>query len=1792
MARINFQFADGFIEKRRQDTSVIGNQYLENIILFALRDRRHRWRHAGEFWRLAHELRANQAQKKYTIANGDTLDSICTRAGYGQEILYYLNPGINFRMPEPGTVINLPPASDIGTSENELTGSVIPTDATVTDEQRAKQVQEQIQNTGAQNTVAADAGAKTLPAQDANKATQNTNAPGSTAGNTGTTEITNASYYNPEEDLMALDSIPVPGGMQGVTVAEDTQTELIPATVPLLTLPADRSDIVSIYRELSATQKEKYFWTDVLKTFTDAQPKTNAANVATWARKKLKEGWNFGDPVPLLMVAEKTGEKNGAPIIEAYSFSSAWQYADKTLHLPKNADAPFYWQRKFSGKQSYHFLNYSSNTAWQNFVNLKDHADWNAAQLLLDVSGDQGNYDAVLKIKNYNDQLLSESFVNLVISGQSVLYANATDADAKITGVFTETTRTDLQNKKTTVAVAVKKAADEEALLFREIGVPTTPTGINKFKRTIPGQVLELKANRSKLSLLKAFIRTATDPDDIVDFITDNHPAGDAENKAMFYLLNHIERIKALEAFEKEIFLAEPQEKIVNQLIEYTPIDPDPTSDSVTNMRTELWKWLNENNKYHYNELIEDQDNDDTRRGFYAAAEEVSVQQTGGKAEVNKTSETQLLAWAENPAAGLLVHEELYGMSERQLADVGFTGKGTERKFDPHAFRKIVIAETTFMLANPIRGGEALYRLLKFGGENWYVKFFLGYNNNEWLEKVQDAMGDDLYQKLLTDRFNTLFANDAASRATAVTLIGNSKALGAGRDWEVYLAALPSTAYAGMTADEQADLIMKINNGNYTDGTDEETILRIIDSAGMLAKTNKPGKTPEEEKAETYQYDLQRLQLHAAINKRDAGYVKLKAGFQMDNEDALLLKLNNLAGKFVETSTFETAVSGAADNAKDDVIRSMPFETMAKLTIEKREEFIRIMLGRSAKEDMLRAISAYGDLTGVVLFTRVGKSDEEAMIRLINSTPATQVTDLLAWMQANHGEFYNELHSAIDGDEFKQLHNTLDTLATSKLETETANDPARAEQLKAQREEMIYQGAAHKKVVPWADPGFFKQFYADTSYEFIVNWDADNNIVLHYYDPREWKGGLRNIKQKGPYSPWEYIGVEFLEDDSDLNGERGEIRMMPAIYLFFLNNKQTQRQIGEALDLVFLAVGIGELAAAAKLAQMIIAAIDIALTAASLITNSYKEELPKDLKAAFDVANMAFSFYQVAKLGKALVSQSWEVVESFIKQVDEALLSGKLTGGAAKTMQAEAERFKKMKEIAEQIDDADLDELRAMQKKVNESNLTASQKSQINVDLGARIKANEHGLKYEAEKQAIADSNKTVNDAGAVKTDMAPVPAAQAIDTQKAVATATDNGNAFHIKHPEWGNVQFIRRDGKWFLVNAKTYPDDIRIKIAQRYSPENMDKLRDAWLKTKDPNAIKNADEVIDAGGDGVKTVNGPEKVKEPEAVKEPEKTKEPEAVKEDVNAKGVDETKLTEAELQKIEDDLLAQEGARTWRDEAAEEFLAKQNAKAMYIPGEPGKPGVLVFSRNATRAEVLEEIKHLKQHKSLKFASLTTEEIIKLEIEAQQQLSRYAKMKGWSDAEIKQFDNNLKYWEAKKAEYAKGGDAAKAVDAEVGGFKMADENNIIIKRYGSPPTNSNFMEMEISKLTKIHDAPKAGHEPTLAILENKLKQDGWDLDHPIPIVELPDGALMVVDGHHRILIMENFGQKTVPIDVMSPRDAKYKYGEQDFATLVEIGKQSGYYKGSYIPTPGLIHERAVILAKQFLDFHFPKK
>ena len=148
------------------------------------------------------------------------------------------------------------------------------------------------------------------------------------------------------------------------------------------------------------------------------------------------------------------------------------------------------------------------------------------------------------------------------------------------------------------------------------------------------------------------------------------------------------------------------------------------------------------------------------------------------------------------------------------------------------------------------------------------------------------------------------------------------------------------------------------------------------------------------------------------------------------------------------------------------------------------------------------------------------------------------------------------------------------------------------------------------------------------------------------------------------------------------------------------------------------------------------------------------------------------------------------------------------------------------------------------------------------------------------------------------------------------------------------------------------------------------------------------------------------------------------------------------------------------------------------------------------------------------------------------------------------------------------------------------------IAIKRVGD--YGEFIKEIEIARLNKLHDAPKTTKPPGfIEEMEKKLQKEGWNLDEAIIVIDLPDGTLLVTNGHHRILAMENMGQKTIPVDILSVKDAKLLYGSEAFATLIEIGRQSGYYKGTFKPdvSDGML-ERARDKARMFLETNFGTK
>ncbi len=214
---------------------------------------------------------------------------------------------------------------------------------------------------------------------------------------------------------------------------------------------------------------------------------------------------------------------------------------------------------------------------------------------------------------------------------------------------------------------------------------------------------------------------------------------------------------------------------------------------------------------------------------------------------------------------------------------------------------------------------------------------------------------------------------------------------------------------------------------------------------------------------------------------------------------------------------------------------------------------------------------------------------------------------------------------------------------------------------------------------------------------------------------------------------------------------------------------------------------------------------------------------------------------------------------------------------------------------------------------------------------------------------------------------------------------------------------------------------------------------------------------------------------------------------------------------------------------------------------------------------------------------------------------ELKTVIKEKGWDNDILTKFNDNL----ANSAFKAGVESDFNLVNAWEGAVKVGANPTLlknpdflkdfaVVRRNGS--YGEYFTEIEIKSLTKAHGAPKAGTPDSyIEELSQKLAKDGYDLEKSLPVIELPDGKLLVADGHHRLKALENnLGQKFVPIDKMSVREAKQLYGVDQngvdyVTTLVEVSKLSGNYKGAFRAAEGVMLEDAKAAAIKFMDEFF---
>ena len=216
---------------------------------------------------------------------------------------------------------------------------------------------------------------------------------------------------------------------------------------------------------------------------------------------------------------------------------------------------------------------------------------------------------------------------------------------------------------------------------------------------------------------------------------------------------------------------------------------------------------------------------------------------------------------------------------------------------------------------------------------------------------------------------------------------------------------------------------------------------------------------------------------------------------------------------------------------------------------------------------------------------------------------------------------------------------------------------------------------------------YFRSSIFITGYEYEVSWTEDSKVQVEY-GARNFIDGWtmayssmgRKIAgmetQRGPYNPWDNVAVYAVEDDEELGLFKGQVLVMPAINLFYFQHKQLKGHLLEALDIITMLVGIGEIKAAVSIGRWLMAAADIIISTGNIATRTFGHTMPEGWVTSWHSISgelIAFQFLYLGVVGIA----NYRAIVGGLKQAIPALVAG-----AKNTVQLAA---LKMIELCEQL---------------------------------------------------------------------------------------------------------------------------------------------------------------------------------------------------------------------------------------------------------------------------------------------------------------------------------------------------------------------------------------------------------------------------------------------------------------------------------------------------------------------------
>lgn len=499
------------------------------------------------------------------------------------------------------------------------------------------------------------------------------------------------------------------------------------------------------------------------------------------------------------------------------------------------------------------------------------------------------------------------------------------------------------------------------------------------------------------------------------------------------------------------------------------------------------------------------------------------------------------------------------------------------------------------------------------------------------------------------------------------------------QDAEDYALMLNNKALETLEPEQRVDLILRLSMGWSTTGFDEDMIIRVVESTKDAAGRKRLYEWLEE--------DYTPYPSH--VRQRDRMLGKLSG----KNKDRFLQAIGALSGTPEVLTTEEMLAKNQKLKAGDagEKVRQLSMLSDAEMTSLTRESRAQLL-------DMLAFRSG-----------TLGAIGEDVAIRIVRTTPDDQIDYLFLKLGENEGKLSNKIHKQVTDENFYTLQRHIQLLAYKKrLKTVDVGAD------KLEKEKMRQQGLYHPNVIPsygtMGCSGFSVSAGAMGKIKVSMSFMAPDKTVRDFLKTHPAFKLIRSIDisqniftkyrydLEGEFDAVQNVGVVFPKESrlnkkeaEEKKGDKdemyleagGNVQVVPGIGLFEMHaesrkiiNAETEKANDETffyLEIILLAVGVGEIMMAARGLRLAFAIIDTTVFASHLAIRPFRNDLMKTedgrtFLAAFDAITLAVGVTGLARLGYGLykmslykdLMRSWDKAKigmdtALVNKIDSAL---------------------------------------------------------------------------------------------------------------------------------------------------------------------------------------------------------------------------------------------------------------------------------------------------------------------------------------------------------------------------------------------------------------------------------------------------------------------------------------------------------------------------------------------------------